>query len=84
MNCKYCGTAIPSKTSICPSCGRMASKEQMAYFKEFNKENNIKNAYQGTTKYEKSSSNNSKLGMLIIPVIILVIIIIALIKVLGG
>ena len=73
MHCKYCGTAIPSKTSICPSCGRMASKEQMAFFKEFNEENKLKNTYQKSTRYSTNEVKTNKIGILIIPLIILVI-----------
>lgn len=37
MHCKYCHTAIPSTTCICPNCGKMATKDQIKVLKKFNK-----------------------------------------------
>lgn len=86
MHCKYCNTAIPSTTGICPCCGRMASKEQMKYLKDFNRNkwDNTTNKNTSMYKSEKAHESNKKVGMFLVPVIILIVLLLALIKVIHG
>lgn len=87
MHCKYCGTAIPSTTKRCPNCGRIASKEQQEFLKDFNKNSGwdkYSNKKTVLYKSEKAYEEKTIIGIILIPLIILIIVVIALIKVLGN
>lgn len=87
MHCQYCGTAIPSTTKRCPNCGKMANRDQMNFFKDFNKNSGwdkYTNKNTSIYKSEKAYERNNKIGIIIVPLIILIIIIIALLKVIGN
>ncbi|MGM9834951.1 MAG: hypothetical protein ACI31M_04160 [Bacilli bacterium] len=87
MHCKYCHTAIPSKTGICPNCGRMASSEQMQILKDFNKNSGWdRYSNPNTSMYKKESAHeqNKIIGIILVPLVILILIVIALIRVLTG
>lgn len=77
MHCQYCGTAIPSTIKRCPNCGKMASREQMNFLKDFNKNSGwdkYTNKNTSIYKSEKAYERNNKIGIIIVPLIILIII----------
>lgn len=85
MHCKYCHTAIPSTTYICPNCGKMATKEQVEFLKDFNKNNNYHNINKKLYKKE-NFYNESKniIGIILVPVVILILVVIAFIRLMTG
>lgn len=87
MHCKYCGTAIPSTSRRCPNCGRIATREQIEFLKEFNKNSGwdkYSNKNTAMYKSEKAYEKKNIIGIILVPLIILIIVVIALLKVLGN
>lgn len=85
MHCKYCHTAIPSTTCICPNCGKMATKDQIKVLKNFNKnspwnKNNSKERIYKDSAYE----SNKIFGIILVSIVILILVIVAFIRVMTG
>ena len=87
MHCKYCGTSIPSTTRRCPNCGRIASREQIEFLKDFNKNSGwdkYSSKFTSMYKSEKATEIKNKIGIILVPLIILILVIIALLKGIGN
>lgn len=84
MNCKYCGSALPTNTGHCPSCGKMIPIDQLKMIKEMidPKYNQYRNKDTHLYKKESAYEDNTNLGKVIVIIILVVlaIIILAIVK----
>ncbi len=67
MNCRYCGTGLPSKGGACPGCGRMIPFDQQRQMRDLldPRLNEYKN--KDTAMYKKETAyDDAKLGKIIL------------------
>ena len=63
MNCKYCGTALPSKGGVCPGCGRMIPFDQQRQMRDMLDPRLNQYHNKDTAMYKKETAYDSqKLG----------------------
>ena len=83
-NCKRCGHALPSNSTLCPNCGAMMDSRQLEIKKALNKNNNnyidrldsIRNKNLMNKNEEKSNTNIIGYAIFVITGVLLVAIII--------
>ncbi len=83
-NCKRCGHALPSNSTLCPNCGAMMDSRQLEIKKALNKNNNnyidrldsIRNKNLMNKNEEKSNTNIIGYAIFVIAGVLLVAIII--------
>ena len=83
-NCKRCGHALPSNSTLCPNCGAMMDSRQLEIKKALNKNNNnyidrldsIRNKNFMNKSEEKSNTNIIGYAIFVIAGVLLVAIII--------
>lgn len=56
MNCKYCGTGLPSKGGMCPGCHRMIPLDQQKMMKEMLDPRLNEYRNKDTAMYKKQSA----------------------------
>lgn len=84
MNCKYCGSALPTSGGSCPGCGRMIPISQQKEMREMldPRWNQYRNKDTAFYKSASNTDSDTKIGKAVILIIIIVaaILIISLIK----
>lgn len=84
MNCKYCGSSLPTSGGHCPNCGKMIPISQQKEMREIldPRWNQYRNKDAAFYKSASNNQNDAKLGksILIIIIIVVVILIITMIK----
>ena len=84
-NCKKCGHALPSNSTLCPNCGTMMDSRQLEIKKSLNKNNNnnyidrldsIRSRNMMNKTEEKSNTNIIGYAIFVIAGVLLVAIII--------
>ena len=83
-NCKRCGHALPSNSTLCPNCGAMMDSRQLEIKKALNKNNNnyidrldsIRSRNIMNKNEEKSNTNIVGYAIFVIAGVLLVAIII--------
>ncbi len=90
MHCKRCGKALGTDRGICPFCGAMMTKNQLAQYKKDKQENMFKPEYitekygEKPVYYEKSEIKENKIiGFIVILGILLALFLITLLFVLN-
>lgn len=85
MNCKYCGSSLPTKGGVCPNCGKIIPITQQKQMREIldPKWNQYRNKNTALYKKESNDKTDAKIGK-IITIIILVIITIIIIAIVKG
>ena len=88
MKCEFCGHALGTNDAYCHNCGRLITKAQMAFRKEFNGANNAyakrlnelnKQKYLYNTEERVNTTSKKKVALLIL-IILLLIVLFAIIK----
>lgn len=93
MNCKRCGSPLPSEGSLCKFCGAMIDGEQIEMRKSINDKKaaynpELKSDRYGVDKtaiYDKTPEKENKvLGVVIVAGVILVILVFAILIYIAG
>ncbi len=79
-NCKRCGHALPSNSTLCPNCGAMMDSRQLEIKKALNKNNNnyiyrldsIRNKNFMNKSEEKSNTNIIGYAIFVIAIVLLI------------
>lgn len=87
MNCKRCGTPLPSNGYVCSHCGLMMDNDQITMQKQMMKNNNSYRAELVSEKYGgkkqvfqgREQNENKVLGLIVILGVLLLIIILAIV-----
>ena len=79
-NCKRCGHALPSNSTLCPNCGAMMDSRQLEIKKALNKNNNnyidrldsIRNKNFMNKSEEKSNTNIIGYAIFVIAIVLII------------
>ena len=79
-NCKRCGHALPSNSTLCPNCGAMMDSKQLEIKKSLSNKNNvylerlasIRNKNIMNKNEEKSNTNIIGYAIFIIAIVLLI------------
>lgn len=79
-NCKRCGHALPSNSTLCPNCGTMMDSKQLEIKKSLSNKNNvylerldsIRNKNIMNKNEEKSNTNIIGYAIFIIAIVLLI------------